>query len=543
MKRLIFATCLLLAACGKDSDTPSHTYDAAGTPAKGDVYVSASLGKAAGLVPYLAGESASSEIAGLIYNSLISYDKDLNFKAELAEKWHVSEDGLTFTFNLRKDVKWHDGEPFTAHDALATFNALTNPNTRTPYAGDYLAVKKAVVVDEHTFQVTYPEPFAPALASWATFTVLPAHIIENEEDFNKTSLKEKPVGTGPYKLVYRNADTEHRLMANADYFDGEPAITMRRIRVIPDQDTQFLELKAGNLDSMGLKPVQFTRLTDGAAFTNTYNKYKYLSNGYTYVGFKLNHPIFKDKLVRQALSYATPREQIIKGVNMGQGEAICCPLKPGTWAFNENLKPYPYDIEKAKNLLAQAGWADTNGNGIVDKDGREFSFTLITNQGNDQRIKTAEILQQYWKKLGVEVKVQVQEWSTFIANTINKRQFEAFILGWSLSIEPDPYDIWHSSKTGEKEFNIVGFNNAEADALMIKSRRTFDQAERKKHLDRFQEILDEEQPYLFLYAPHALIATHKRIKGIKPAPAGIGYNFDKWYVPASQHLRKVEITQ
>ncbi len=290
---------------------------------------------------------------------------------------------------------------------------------------------------------------------------------------------------------------------------------------------------------MGLKPLQFTRLTGTARFKKTFNKYKYLSNGYTYMGFNLNNNLFSDKQVRQALSYAVNRQEIVDGVLYGQGLPLACPFKPGTWAYNNTIAPYPYDIQKSKQLLKNAGWVDSDGNGILDKDGQEFEFTVVTNQGNDLRKMTAELMQQAFKEVGVKMNINVQEWSTFIENTINKRQFDAFILGWSLSPEPDPYDIFHSSKTGEKEFNIVGFNNEEADKMMDKARGTFDQVERKKYLDRFQEILHDEQPYLFLYAPYSLIAVHKRIQNIEEAPAGISHNFIDWYIPQELQTRNV----
>jgi peptide/nickel transport system substrate-binding protein len=240
--------------------------------------------------------------------------------------------------------------------------------------------------------------------------------------------------------------------------------------------------------------------------------------------------------VRQALSYAAPRTALIRGVLLDQGEPITSPFKPGTWAYNNSLAPYPYDLVKAKSLLAEAGWADTNADGILDKNGHPFAFTVVTNQGNDQRIKTAEILQYAFKQLGIDMKIQVQEWATLIENTINARAFEAIILGWSMSVEPDPFDVWHSSKTGPREFNFISFNNPEADRLMTHARQTFNQTERKKHLDQFQTILHDEQPYLFLFAPYSLVAVHKRVKGIVPMPAGISYNSTDWYVPTTQQL-------
>lgn len=541
-KKSFIALSLFLAACNGSNDQKTSNYDDKGTPAKGDIFVTTSLGEASNLVWFLSSDSPSHSLAGLMYEGLLTYDGNANIVPNYAESWEISEDNLTITFKLRKDLKWQDGEKLTANDVMATFNAVTSDTTRTPYAGDYKMVQEARVVDDYTFEVTYAEPFAPALASWVSFAVLPKHVLAKDEDTNNTSLKTTPVASGMYTLDKWDRSKEAVLNANPSYFRHEPWISKRRVRVIPDMDTQFLELKAGRIDTMGLKPVQFTRLTNKDEFTNKYSKFKYLSNSYTFMGFNLKRPLFTDKLVRQALSFATPRQQLVDVVLMGQGLPLAAPYKPGTWVYNDKLQPYPYSLDTSKDLLQQAGWADSNGDGILDKDingkNTPFSFTVVTNQGNDQRIKTAEVLQQSFKQIGVEMKIQVQEWSTFIEQTIDGKNFDAMILGWSLPPEPDPYDIWHSSKQGPKEFNVIGFENAAADDAIINSRATFDQAERKIHLDKFQEILHEQQPYLFLYAPYSLLSVHKRVKGIEPMPMGVTYNNYDWYVPAEQQLYK-----
>lgn len=540
------AVCLALAlpSC---TPTTSTDYTAEGSPAKGDMLVSASLGEATNLVWFLASDQSSHAMAGMLYESLLRYDGDLNIQPNLAETYTVSPDGLTITFTLRGDVYWQDGTPLTAQDVLATFNAITNPNTRTAYAGDYLMVEKALAPTPHTFVVHYAKPFAPALASWVSFAVLPKHILEQNNDINTTSLKTTPVGSGAYVLKEWRRATDATFVANPTYFKGEPWITGQQIRVIPDQDTQFMELQAGNIDTMSLKPLQFHRLTNNSRFSSTYNKYQYLSNGYTYLGFNLKKPLFKNKKVRQALSYATPRDHIINTILMGEGMAITAPFKPGTWAYNTTLKPYDYNIDKAKELLKEDGWSDNDNDGILDKtiNGKKMPlrFTVVTNQGNDQRIKAAEMMQQSFASIGVDMQIRVQEWSTFIEQTLYGRNFDAVILGWSLTPEPDPYDIWHSSKQGPREFNVIGFENADADAAMEAARSTFNQTLRKHYLDRFQAIIHEEQPYLFLFAPYSLVTVHKRIKGIIPKPAGIAYNSENWYVPAEQQVRSLPAFQ
>jgi peptide/nickel transport system substrate-binding protein len=183
-------------------------------------------------------------------------------------------------------------------------------------------------------------------------------------------------------------------------------------------------------------------------------------------------------------------------------------------------------------MLAEAGWKDTDGDGILEKDGKPFEFTILTNHGNKSREKAATIIQQDLKKVGIKVHIRVIEWAAFLKNFINKRKFEAVLLGWSIGIDPDQKDIWLSTKTGEHELNFISYNNPEVDELLEKKAvSTYDREERKKYYDRFQEIIAEDQPYTFLFAPYSLPIISARVKGIKPAPIGIGYNSEKWYVP------------
>jgi peptide/nickel transport system substrate-binding protein len=238
--------------------------------------------------------------------------------------------------------------------------------------------------------------------------------------------------------------------------------------------------------------------------------------------------------VRQAISYAINKDEIISGVLLGLGKPATGPYKHGTWAFNDKVKIYNYNPQKARELLKEAGWADTGGDGILKKDGRDFVFEIVTNQGNETRQKCAEIIQRQLKDVGITVKIRILEWSAFVTDFINKRKFDAVIMGWTIPLDPDAYDVWHSSKTLPEELNFISYNNPEADEMLEKGRSTFDQKERKKYYDRFQEILAEDQPYTFLYVPDALIIIHNRFRGIVPAPLGLEYNLIKWYVPKDE---------
>jgi peptide/nickel transport system substrate-binding protein len=238
------------------------------------------------------------------------------------------------------------------------------------------------------------------------------------------------------------------------------------------------------------------------------------------------------------MSYAINKEELIDGILMGQGVEATGPYKPDMWVYNGNVRKYEYSKEKALNLLTEAGF-QRGADGVLRKDGKPFEFTIMLSQGNQVRTQSAEIIQRRLSEIGIQAKIRVIEWASFINEFIDKKNFEAVILGWTIpQSDPDLFDIWHSSKQGPKELNFMSFENKEADELLVKARHTFDKEERNKYYFRLQEILAEEQPYTFLFIPYATLAVHKRFKGIEPAPAGITYNIDKWYVPEEQRRYK-----
>ena len=534
LRFIVLLLVFFLAGC-KDSAPPPQLTGPA-EPAYGDALVEGSIGDASNLIPYIASDSASGSVTGLVYNGLLKIDKNLELAPSLAESWEVSDDGLTITFQLRKGVRWHDGAPFSVEDVMFTYNFVIDPNTPTPYAGDFQQVTKAEILGPYTFRVHYDQPFARSLYSWAG-DMLPKHLLEGQ-DVRDSPLARHPIGTGPFKFLNWEAGSRIELAANDDYFEGRPYLDRILYRIIPDLATMFLELQADNVDSMGLTPIQYDRQTDKPEFKARFNKYRYPSSGYTYLGYNLRLPLFADRRVRQGLSHAIDTSEIIDGVLLGHGRPATGPFKPDTWAYDPGLKPYPFDPERAKDLLAQAGWEDHDGDGFLDKDGQPLEFTILTNQGNSSRLKTAVIIQYRLRQIGIKVKVRAVEWAALLKEFIDKQRFEALVMGWSLPADPDPYAVWHSSKTFAGGLNFVGYENPEVDELLEAARRTFDQELRRKAYFRFQEILQTDQPYTFLYVPDALPVVASRFYGIEPAPAGIGYNLARWYVP--QELQKYQ---
>ncbi len=546
MKKSLFFSLLLMVAVyaggctGRPETLPPVTpATASGDPAYGDSLVEGSIGEPTVLIPMLAGDNASHAVAGLIFNGLVKYGTDLRIIGDLAESWDISRDGLIITFRLRKGVRWADGVAFTAHDVMFGYKTIIDEKTPTAYSEDFRQVKKAEVLDDYTFRVTYQKPFAPALSSWGGLVVLPKHLLEGK-DITKTEFARNPIGLGPFRLVKWSPGQELILNSYKDYFEGRPYLDHYIFRIIPDRATMFLELQAGGVDIMDLTPIQYTKQTETGFFRDNFRKFRYPQFVYTYMGFNLKHPFFVDKRVRQAIACAIDKSELIDVVLFGLGNPATGPYVPNTWPYNPGVKKYEYSPAMAKKLLKEAGWEDTDGDGILEKDGRPFRFTILTNMGNSLRMNTATIIQWRLAQVGIRVDIRALEWSTFVNQFIDKRRFEAVILGWSIGLDPDQYDIWHSSKTKEKEFNFVTYKNPEVDELLERGRRTFDVKERKKTYFRIQEILADELPYIFLYVPDATPIVHARFAGIRPSPIGIEYNLPKWYVPAGLQRHRME---
>jgi peptide/nickel transport system substrate-binding protein len=532
---VIVIAAVSLASCAKPlpSDRSSKH-----TRATGDSYIASSIGDASYLNPVLSSDSASAQINGLIFNGLVKYDKNLAIVGDLAERWSASPDGLTLTFHLRKNIIWHDGAPFTAEDVIFTYDRLVDPRVKTPFSSDYEPVKTVTAVDPYTVRVVYRRPFAPAIESWM-MGIIPKHVF-GTGDFNTNSANRKPIGTGPFIFKEWKTDEKIVLTANPKYFEGQPPISRYVFRIIPDQSVQFLELRNESIDEDSLTPDQWLAYPE---FFKHYNKFNYPSYSYTYLGFNLKLPLFSDKRLRQAIGYAINKKEIIDGVLLGKGRAATGPFPPQSWAYDQSVKDLAYDPARARTLLAELGWIDTNGDGYLEKSGKPLAFTILTNQGNKMRMLTAEIIQAQLKKVGIKAAVRVVEWSSFVHQFIDKHNFEVVMLGWSLSRDPDQYALWHSNQTHEGQYNFISYNNTTVDKLLENGRTTYDQAKRKQIYNRIHRIMADDLPCIFLYYPESLVAIHNRFRGPEVTAAGIGWNFHKWWVPVNEIKYKISYEQ
>ncbi|HIE35467.1 MAG TPA: peptide ABC transporter substrate-binding protein [Campylobacterales bacterium] len=465
--------------------------------------------------PILATDSASSEIAGWIFNSLVKYDKNGKIVGDLAKSFKFL-DKTTLLFKLRDNVFWHDGRKFSAKDVLFTYKIITSKKVFTPYASEFRFVKDVIIVDDLTLKVIYKKPYFKALETWM-MGIVPEHILKDEKDIMRSRFNQNPIGTGPYKLKEFDVSKDIVLVANENYFEHRPNIKKIVYHFIPDSSTQFLMLKSKKLDVGSLSPLQYERQID-KNFTNFYQIIEQISHGYTYLGFNLRIKKFKDKRVREAISLAVDRKELVDILFFSHGRVCTGPFMPGTFAFNEDIKSPELNLLRAKELLKEAGYSKEN----------PLEFEIATNSNNSIRLYAAQIIQHQLAKIGVKVKIKAMEWQAFLNTVVHPREFETILLGWSLGLTPDAYPLWHSDSNKPGGFNLVGYQNKEVDSLIEKAQETIDKKELSKIYKKIFAKISYDLPYLFLYIPNSITAVNRKIKPIEPSIIGIFHNEIYW---------------
>ena len=443
-------------------------------------------------------------------------------------------------FVLRKDVKWHDRHPFTSADPAFTFRALMDEAVASPRKPDFDMVLRVETPGPHTFRVVYRKPFSPALASWM-IPVLPAHILESKpQEWWVQNFDRRPIGTGPFKFSEWKTNEFLKVVRNPDFFDA-PAPWLDGIvyRILPDQLALRLAFETRQVDFWGVDPWAVSTFEGDPRF----DLFSMPGSSYTYVGWNLRRPPFDDERVRIALAHAVNVPEMVQFIIYGHGVQSTGIFTPQMWFFDPNVKAIPYDKARARELLAEAGWKP-GPDGILAKDGKRFSFTLITNNGNEIRRDIATLVQDDLRQIGIEVKIETYEWAVFLRNFVNKGDFDAMVLGWALGPDYDQYQIWHSSQNNPEQLNVVSYNNPVADKLLDEIRQEYSREKIVALAGKLQRTIYADQPYLFLYVPESTSVVWKdsfrilRPKGgewmdtpIEMTKAGWSYYSDYFYRP------------
>ena len=468
------------------------------------------------LNPILATDSSSSEIAGFIFNGLVKYDKDSKeIIGDLAEKFYYKDDS-TLIFELKKNVKWHDGEEFSAKDVLFTYQTLISDKIASPYSAGFRFVKSVNILDKYTVEVKYKQAYFKALETWM-MGILPEHLLKDEKNLMSSKFNTNPIGTGPYKLELLEYSKNIILVAFDAYFEGRAKIDQISFHVIADPMTRFLMLKSSQIDIGSIEAMAYERQLH-KDFFEQFNIYEKISLSYTYLGFNLRREKFKNPKVREALSLAIDREELVNILFFEHAKVCSGPFLPGSTAFNENVKIPTQDITEAKRLLKEAGYDEKN----------PFTFEIVTSNSSSIRPYAAQILQHQLKSAGVVVTLRVMEWQAFLNMVVFPHEFDSVLLGWGLSPTPDPYLFWHKDSDKKGGFNLVGYNNPKINKMIEESQSMIDRDKLSAAWREMFEIITDDNPYLFLYIPNSITAVNKRVKNIQPAQSGIWHNYIRW---------------
>jgi ABC-type transport system substrate-binding protein len=472
----------------------------------------------------------------------------------------VGEHNPTIVFHLRQGVKFHDGHVLDAGDVKFTYEAIMNPKNLSPRTPDFEPIKTVEILDPYTVKIIYKRLYSPAINAW-TMGILPEHLLNEDaltrekrerglsEDAQKafgmreSQFNRHPIGSGRFQFVEWQGDEFIHLRRFEDYWEGPAEYHDFYMRIIPELFTQEVEFRTGAIDFYGAQPHQVDRYKNDP----TYQWFSSLGFAYTYIGYNNRKPLFADPMIRTALGMAINVNEIITYLVYGEGERTTGPYPKNTEWYDPSIQPLPYDPQGALAIFENAGWK-MNRDGWLEKDGKIFEFTLITNNGNPIRKNLMTIAQNAWKKIGVKVTTQVFEWAVFLNDFVNTGDFDAVVLGWSMGIDPDLYQIWHSSQAGPQQLNFVGYNNPRADALIVRIRQEYNRDRQRQLTHELHRLIHEDQPYTFLYAPLSTRVVDKKIVLVEKGPDGaeqykkiyptksgdITFYFHKW--------RKLEFT-
>jgi peptide/nickel transport system substrate-binding protein len=447
-------------------------------------------------------------VAKVVFSTLTRYRPgDLQPVGDLATSWVAADDGRVWVFKLKRGVRWHDGRPFTAADVKFTYENIVNPRVRALFRSTLRGLRQVDALDDYTVRLEFdaPYPSLPIVLAW-NIPIAPKHLLEGKDLNDLSDFAQRPVGTGPFRYKEAVKGSHITVEANPDYYGGAPKLKSIVFKVIPDINTVVAQLRTGELDLAVIEAVHKEALE---RVPHLQFKITELPSAF-YIALNNTRWPFTERLVRQALMYGLNRELMVRQILKGTA-----PLAAGAYAnafgpfVNTALKPYPFDVNKARQLLAEAGFRP-GPDGVLVKDGRRLAFELMVDRGNPVREQIALVTQQAWKQLGADVKLTVEEWSVYIrrGNAL-PGDYDART-GWRIT-PPDP-DKTPEYTTGGVN-NHYGYSNPEVDRLMAAARQTIDRRKRIELYHKLQELIYQDVPVVWIYYQTEILAMNKRVQG------------------------------
>ena len=492
----------------------AYTFPTKVIPARGGVYSEGVASNPQYLNPLLSHyNDIDRDLVALLFNGLTTLDERGVVVPDLADRWETSADNLSYTFYLRSNVRWSDGAPFSADDVMFTISVMQSDDYQwAPWLSALWKSVKVEKIDDAAIRFTLSQPFAPFL-DYTTIGILPSHLWARYPvaDLTSAQLNTRPVGTGPWQLTQIGAD--HVRLEPNPFYDGPlPFLSSIEFHFYSDSRRVMSAFARGEINAIAhLYPDDIkTALTEPRL-----NLFSSTLPGYALIYLNLNSsnvPFFQDKAVRQALLQGLNRQQLIDEALQGQGLIAHSPIQPGNWAYDANVRQYSFDPEAARKLLTDAGWVDSDADGLRDKDGKPLRFVFLTSDAPDQ-VALGRLITQQWQAIGVGVQTQTTNFAGLAADYLGTHNFDAALVTWELSGDPDPYPLWHSTEI-EGGQNYARWNNRQADELMEAGRRTNDQAQRIELYRQFQAVFTEEAPALLLYHPVYTFGVEDKVRSV-----------------------------
>lgn len=570
------AATFLLISCGDPKGNASGGL--AGDPVRGEWVVIHELSDPEGLNPLITNDASASAIFNRVFEKLLEQDfVTTELYPVLAESRPIiSDDHLTYTFRLREGAKFSDGKPLTAKDVIFSYKVVKNPliSDAAALRNYYESVKDVTSADDRTVVITMTKPYFLAEYFLGTLWIVPKHILDpkgltDRYSFAETEAMDRAqknvalkefadwyntaevkrdvnlnIGSGPYVYDEWKTGEQVVLRRSASFWNEgkdtwNPSYIERLLyKVVNDRSSAVVALKNGEIDFMEYVPAaKFTEEVDTVA-TPFLRKHAFETQAYSYIGFNMDRTVLADARVRRAVAHCLDREALIKQVVRGLAVTVNTPIYQQRPEYDATVASITFDAGEAKRLLAQAGWADSDGNGVLDKQinglRTPLAFSFMINAGNEMREAIAITLAEDLRKVGIKMEIRKLEWSVFLEN-LRSRQFDMYIGGWvNDPIPSDPYQIWHSSQIGNKGSNYVGFRNSRADQLLEMNRNEFDETKRIAYMKEFQQIVAKEQPYVFLWSPLYPSVYNTRLQNVKYSMVRPGYLPTQWWVAKNE---------
>ncbi len=553
----LFLALGLLSSCGVGSKTPSAGQKSQSTTqssgeqkektGKTSVIYGTPTAPGGTFNPLLDYLGSDKLIDSIVYASLLKMKPDGSFEGYIAKDFQISEDQKTIRFQINDNIKWQDGEPLTMDDIVFSIQAVGKTDDdaskieRIVGAKDYIEGKAKTIsgikVNGQELTIELDETYAPFLADIGVMGIIPKHIWEKtpqEQWKNQTKLLNNPVGCGPYQVVSYKDGESVTLEAYDDFFEGRAKIDTFVLKVV-NQDAISAELSSGNIDIVDVKELKSDEVAslEKAGF----QKYSIADYMYQYIAFNLRMPIFQDKNLRQAFLYAIDRKSILDNIVEGRGSLIDAPFIPNTWSAPDAnaLNPYAYNPAKAEELLEASGWKDTDGDGIREnKDGKKLQFTLRCSNDSKTREHAVLFAKECLKKVGIDVKVSIEEDAVVAEDCIYNHNFEIYALNCFFGKDPNPFFWWHSrsafDEKGVPSFNFGAYKSDVVDKAIEKGVSTMDQAQRKAAYLEVAKQINADAPMIFLYVQDREILCNPKLKNFDPGTFNIFYNAEKWTI-------------